>query len=142
MATSTQPKLKANLLAALQEWDGLGDVQRTYGWPKSPAKEFLMLGDILDDGESTALLGTRHPREERYTLLVTIKTEKQTVLQQIATERGYAIAAELESLLRGNPTVDGAVRLAAIVGIGLTELGNDNTRAAFLEVKIGCQARI
>jgi hypothetical protein len=141
MATSTQPKLKANLLAALTKWDGLTDVQRTYGWPKSPAKEFLMLGDILDDGEQTAQMGLRS-REERYTLLAMIKTEKETVVQQIATERGYAIAAELEALLRADPTVGGAVRLAAITGIGLNELGNDSTRAAFLEVKIGCQARI
>jgi len=143
MATSTQPALKANLFAALQAWAGLKGVQIAYGWPtKKPAKEFLILGDILDDGETTAQLGTRHPREEHYTLLVTIKTEKQTVVQQIATERGYAIAAELETLLRGNPTVGGAVRLAAVTGIGMTELGNDATRAAFLEIKVGCQARI
>jgi hypothetical protein len=143
MARSAQPALKANLFAALKAWQqGLTDVQISYGWMKSPANEFLFLGNIRNDGETTATLGTNRPREEHFTLFCLIKTEKKTVDQQIATERGYAIAAELETLLRGDPTVGGAVRLAAVAGISLEELANDTTRAAVLEVEVACQARI
>lgn len=141
-AASSQPTLKANLLAALKAWGGLAGVQVEYGWPKAPAKEFLMLADIRNDGETTATLGTNRPREEHYTLMTLVKVEKQTTQQVIATERGYAIAAELETLLRQNPTVDGAVRLAAVAGISLQELANDKTRAAILIVEVACQARI
>lgn len=142
MAQSAQPTLKANLLAALQTWPGLDGVQISYGWMKSPRKEFLMLGNIRNDGETTATLGTNRPREEHFTLFCLVKTEMNTVDQQLATERGYAIAAELETYLRQNPTVDGAVRLAAVAGIALDELANDTARAAVLEIAVSCQARI
>lgn len=141
MATSTQNTLKTNLKTQLDDRAGLADVQVTIGWPKSPAKEFMLLGDIRDDGEDTAALGNRR-RDERYSLFVIVKVEKETTDQTLVNARAYALAAELEQQLRTDMSVNGAVISALVAGIGLDEFANDRTRMAILTVRVACHARI
>lgn len=149
---SSQPDLKANLLAALDERPGLAGVQVTWGWPKTPAKEFIALTDIRGV-QAKAELGPRRRanREESYKLEVIVKVEKQGTDQSIATLRAYAIAEELADQLLLDSTVGGSVREAQVGGrdgdpgrFDLEELitGEGAGRMAVLVIDVACQARI
>lgn len=143
-AVSTQDTLKANLLAQLQARAGLAGVQVAYGFPKTPATEFLMLGDIAKGDEQTAALGNRS-RDEKYTLFVTVKVEKQGTNQQAATERAYTLAGELAGQLRTDPSVNGAVITALVQGTELQEFASNQgqaARMAVVTVHVGCHARL
>lgn len=148
---STQPTLKRNLKATLAKrsdaaaaGNNMAGVQVSYGFPKSPAKEFVILTDIRDDGEHTATYGaTTRSREENYSLFVIVKVEKQTTDQEATTDRAYAIAGEIETALRTDPTQSVPNLLwALIAGVGLQEFGNDQTRMAVLTIRVQCKARI
>lgn len=142
MATSTVPTLKANLMTRLLARTGLTGVQVSYGIPlPDPQPEFIWLGDV-DGDQYFAALGHR-AREEDYTLTVTVDVLRRDSDQQSATERAYAIAAEIENELRDDPTVNGAVRTAEIKGrMRLSERHDDQAREAMLELSIYCQHRI
>ncbi len=149
MPTTTQGALKDALLEKLQAREGLAGVQVSYGFPKTPQKEIVMLGDI--HGRQTPGALGRLSREERYRLEVTVKVEKQGTSQQPVTQRAYALADELEAQLRSDPTVGGVVRVAQIGGeqddpgrFQLEEFAtaDGQGRMAVLTIDVACQARI
>jgi limonene-1,2-epoxide hydrolase len=142
MAVSTQPKLKGNLRDALALRPAIkGEVQVSWGFPKSPEKEFILLGDIRDDGQESAAMGMQR-RDERYTLEVIVKVEKNGTDQEATTLRAYALAGEVENTLRADATVGNAVLMARVTGVGLVEFDGDQVRIAVLTVLVGCKARI
>jgi hypothetical protein len=147
--STTQLTFKTNLEAALDARPGLNGVQVTIGFPKVPAKELVMLGDIKGTQEPASI--GRLSREERYKLEVTIKVERQGTDQSVPTTRAYAIAAELEQQLRDDPTVAGAVRIAQVGGrqhdpgrYDLEEFVTSDGagRMAVLTIDVACEARL
>jgi len=143
MAVSTVPALKGALKAALEARTGLHDVLIAWGWPRSPRPEMILLGDVPDcKQEPAAMRAGGHTREESYDLSVLIRVERKILDQTTVTQRAYAIAAEIESLLRSDVTVGGTVRVAQFGAGKLEEQASDEARVALLEVLIYCEARI
>ena len=144
MATSTIPALKAALLSLLQARAGLSGVQVTYGMPAvspPPRREFIALTDADGDQETAALGRTR--REEVYRLKVLCSVLREGSDQQSATERAFALAAEIVSALRADPSVTGTVRTALVDGpLQLEEGASDQHRTALVTLSVLCTARI
>jgi hypothetical protein len=138
--STTQPSLKANLRDLLKLRSGLEGVQISWGFPKSPANEFILMGDIHDDGEATGALGNQR-REETYTLEVLVKVEKNGADQEATTKRAYVLRDEIAQQLRADASVGGAVRQALVVGTGLMEFHSDTVRIAVLTIRIQCKQR-
>lgn len=149
MATSTIPTLKANLKAALDtlaatNGNALHNVRISYGAPlPGDAREFVWLGDA-DGDQQWAAIGHQR-REEDYQVTVTIFAAKEGTDQQATTERAFAMAAAIETQLRSDPTVAGAVRVCGFGGqIKLEERASQDgkRRGALLDVTLTCKARI
>ncbi|MEZ5101169.1 MAG: hypothetical protein R3C15_15485 [Thermoleophilia bacterium] len=144
MATSTVPTLKANLQARLQARVGLAGVQVSYGAPfPMPEPEWIWLADVEGEQEPAAL--GRQRRSETFRLEVLVRVVRSTLDdQEAATERAYALAAELENELRSDPTVGVAADFIAQIGgpFRLAEDANAEQRVASLVVTVTCRARI
>jgi hypothetical protein len=145
MATSTIPALKSALKTQLAARANLAGVQISYGFPgPMPEVEYIWLADVKGKQEP-ATIGTR-ARDETYTLTVIVKSQVSDISntgQQTATERAFALMAELEAQLRTDPAVNGTVLTAQIEGpIELVELAGDESRGALLTVSVYCRARI
>jgi hypothetical protein len=143
MATSTIPALKLALQTQLAGRVNLAGVQISYGFPgPEPEVEYIWLADVKGQ-QHLATIGTR-ARDETYTLTVLIKSQNMDPAdQRTATERAFALMAELEAQLRTDPTVNGSVQVAQIEGpVELVELAGDASRGALLTVSVYCKARI
>ena len=115
MATSTVPAFMAALLTALEGRAGLDGVQKSWGVPRGDfQKEMVLLLDV--DGSQTSAARGQHRREEEYDLRVFISVKRTRGEAQLATERAYALAAEIEAEVRANPTMTSTVRNARIEG--------------------------
>jgi hypothetical protein len=136
--------LKANLLSALQARPNLSQVQVTYGAPiPNPSREYIWLADVEGDEEPAALGRNRH--SEIYNLTVIIQAIREGVDQQAATERAYSFRDEIDTQLRSDITVAGALGSgwAFVAGhFKLEELANDQQRGALLTIQVVCEARI
>lgn len=142
MATSTIPALKAALLSLLAARAGLAGVQVVYGAPlPNPGREFISLGGT-DGSQETAALG-RLRREEEYRLTIYVSVLREGQDQQAATERVFALVAEVEDAVRADPSVGGVVRTALLDGpFTLEEGATDTHRTALVTVSLLCNARI
>lgn len=146
MATSTIWTLKGNLLAQLRARPGLAGVQITWGIPAAKLEpDWICLRDVVDPaGQETAALGHMR-REERYELRIVISVVRQfSEDQEVVAERARVLAAEIEDQLRSDPTVNGAVRTALVVGLSLEEPVDSKTaeREARVTVRVACRQRI
>lgn len=147
-AWSTVPALKAALYDALAARPALAGVQITYGAPlPDPKREFVWLQDVEGEQEASAL--GHLLRREAMTMTVIVNVMREDRNQQAATERAFAIAAEIEALLRENPALTGyytgagQILAAQVTGpLTLEEQANDQRRAAQLTVSVGWQARL
>lgn len=144
MATSSVPALKANLATALQGRANLSAVQITYGAPlPNPSREYIWLADVEGDEAPAALGRNRH--SEIYFLTVIIQAIREGQDQQAATERAYTFRDEIDTQLRSDVTVAGALGSgwAYVAGhFKLEELANDSQRGALLTIQVACEARI
>lgn len=149
MAVSSIPTLKANLKSALDtlaatNGNALQGVQIAYGAPlPNPEREYVWIDNVDGDQQWAAIGHLR--KEEEYVVEVLFHSTFEGTDQQTATERVFAMAAALETQLRTDPTVSGAVRVAGFGGrIQLVELcSNDGTRrGCHLTIGVRCQQRI
>jgi hypothetical protein len=144
VASSSVTALKENLTGALAGLPSLSSVQVTYGPPlPNPAREYIWLGDVEGDEEPAALGRNRH--REHYFLTVVIQSIHEGQNQQTASERAYALRDVIDTQLRTDPTVAGALGSGwAYVGghFKLEELANDQQRGALLTIQVECEARI
>jgi len=143
MATSTVPALKKNLLASLVALPGFTGVQLSYGAPlPNPAREYVWLGDVEGDDVPAALGRNRHA--ETYNLTVIIQAVKPGTDQEGATERAYAFRDLIDTQIRSDITVGGALGSgwAYVAGhFKLEELASDTQRGALLTIEVACEAR-
>ncbi len=140
--TSTIPAFKAALLDALQARTGLAGVQIEWGLPQSePQDELIMLLDV--SGEQVwAPMGRLH-KEETYTLDLWISVLRSGGEQQTASERAFELLAEVEGFLRGDVSVGGTVRTAALQGLTFNERAlSAAKREAQIKSAIFCTARL
>lgn len=117
MSTSSVPTFKLAVYQALVALQAstLAGVQVSYGAPfPSPGAEVIWLDDV--QGEQSASFLGRQRRDEDYNLNVIVWVAKQTTNQRTITERAYALAAELETVLRNDATMAGTVRMAQVAG--------------------------
>jgi hypothetical protein len=144
MSNSSVPALKRNLASALQARIAFSGIQVTYGAPlPNPGREYVWLGDVEGDEEPAALGRNRH--SETYGLTVIIQAVREGVDQQAATERAYSFRDEIDTQLRSDITVGGALGSGwAYVGgpFRLEELASDTQRGALLTISVACEARI
>lgn len=143
MATSSVPALKRNLATALAARTALSGIQVTYGAPlPNPGREYVWLADVEGDEEPAALGRNRHA--ETYNLTVIIQALREGADQQSATERAYAFRDEIDTQLRSDVTVAGALGSGWAIVAGhfkLEELASDSQRGALLTITVACEAR-
>ena len=144
MASSSVPALKANLASALEGLPGFQNVDVTYGAPlPNPSREYVWLADVEGDEEPAALGRNRH--SEIYGLTVIIQAIREGQNQQAATERAYSFRDLIDTQIRTDATVGGALGSGwAYVGghFKLEELASDSQRGALLTITVSCEARI
>jgi len=142
MAQSSVPAFKARLLSELEARGGLTNVQITWGIPAGQLqKELILLGDV-DGDQVTAAFGQKR-RNEDYQLSILISVLRSKGEQRKATERAYALAAEIETELRDDPSVGGTVRVAQVKGpFDLRERTQGNECEAALTITVSCDQRV
>lgn len=133
--------MKANLVTQLQARAGLAGVAVTYGPPLPMGREFVWCGKAT--GQQSWMTIAAGKLEE-YDLQVMVSVLREGTDMQAADARCFVIAAELETQLRTDRTVNGAVAVAAIEGFELAEgVAPDGTsRESTLTVQVACQAYI
>lgn len=144
MATSTVPTFKANLVTQLQARPGLSGVQVSYGPPlPNPQREYVWVGDVTGD-QMYAAMAAPNQRHEEYRATVIVGVLKEGVDSKAADDRCFVLLGELETQLRGDITVNGAVSEAHLETFRLTEfVSPDGTnRTAQLILEVNCQAWI
>lgn len=140
--TSSIPAVKAALVTRYQARAGLVGVQISYGWPKgTPQKEMLIVGGVKGE-QQWAALGKR-AKDELYDVEHVISVIFSDGVQQNATERAFAILAEIEQELRNDPQVGGARVVDVRSNFILAEnvLGGLD-REAYIEFSAHVNARI
>ena len=142
MPQSSVPTLKGNLLTRLKARSGFTGVSVTWGLPLNlEEKELVMLLDVEGD-QVTAAFGQKR-RNEEYQLTILISIMGTRGDQQPASERAYALAAEIENELRDDPTVGGAVRVAQVKGpFDLRERTLGNQCESALTITVTCDQRV
>ena len=109
MATSRLPALKAGLKTLLEAQAGLSGVLVSYGWPKDPRRELIVLGDaeIVQEYRGIgAAIGSPAPaKREEIDLTVLVSVVGETTAQQATTERSLTLLGHIETALRGDPRV-------------------------------------
>ena len=143
MAASTVPVFKGALLDLLQSEDALRNVVVSWGWPHSPAREMVILGDVADSEQSWLGLGNRS-KEERYTLEVYARVEVAGSDQRPATTRAYALASVIEEAVKDDITVEGSVGQVSFAGANLEETVSegDQSRISVVVCKLAVIARL
>jgi len=147
------PAVKLALKNALAARGGLTGVTVSYGSPLvpgAPPGEYVELAGIRHEQEAaTASYSAGGPRhvEERFELdLWVSSTRKGDPDHQVATERAYALAAEVEDAIRADLTVGGSIvnGWAGVVALELAELGpsDQGVRESLIKVTVAVRARI
>lgn len=145
MATSTVPVLKNQLKKNLQARVGLSGVQVTQGPPfPLPEVEFIWLGDVKGRQEWATIASPTKPKEEHYDLKVWIRVLRSNTPDDFKTagDRAFALLAELENELRGDPSVTNTVRVAHVGEFDFQEDAGAEMNQALLEVTVHVRARI
>lgn len=134
MATSALPALKAGMKTLLEAQAGLSGVLVSYGWPKDPRRELIMLGDAEVEqayrGIGAAIQSPQPAKREEIDLTVMVSVVGETTAQQATTERSLALLGHIETALRADPQVGGAVEVASLTRYRVEELVNDTAREA------------
>lgn len=138
---STAPAFKNALHDALGARTGLSGVTVSYGAPTGAPREFIALTDISGSQEFAALGALR--KDETFVLTVFCSVLREGNQQQQATDRAFALAAEIEDELRGNVTMSGTVRVAELTTpFQLEEFASDQARQSIVTLGIQATERI
>lgn len=145
--TSTIPAAKAALLTLFREAiTDLPAEQVTWGIPRGQLeREWVMIGDGADVQQVDAAVGQQR-RDEVYTINVVVSVVRGGLdTARDATERAFAIVAQMEAALRpltqpvlGIPDLISAV----VTGTPFTERFDGENREAEVTTRIKCHARI
>lgn len=107
-----------------------------------PLEAIVMLG--FDASQEWAAIG-RSAKDETFRIPCSVYKAlpgaSETVVQEVQ-DRVAAIIAEIETQLRGDPTINGNVRVAAVVEEVLAQGFGDESRKAEATFQIECAARI
>jgi hypothetical protein len=133
--------MRAALLAALQARAGLSGVQLGYGMPPGALQREHILFGVVDGTQEYRALGTVRKFED-YTATLFIGVSREGTDQQAADDRALALMAEVEDVLRDDPTVGGTVLTAQVERYRLEPLASDTTREARITLDIQTRARI
>jgi len=140
MATSTVPVAKAALLTALQARAGLNGVKVIRGKVEDvPDTEAIAIGPVIGAQRPMTLGGGR--RRETYSLSVTIEV-RQDKDQASATDRTYALLAEVENALRADKKLGGAVDVAQLESWSDVEETSDTGHSCAITALIACDAQL
>lgn len=106
-----------------------------------PGRESInILG--VEGEQAWASLG-KLSKDEEYVISVLIIVIREGQQTKQAVERAYAITAELEQLLREDPTLGNTCRVASLASPFDLEVGaSDTTRSALLTIGVRVEARI
>jgi hypothetical protein len=148
MATSVVPAVMAALKGLLIARSGLSGVQVTTGLPMTASTDYVAIMDAIPHVQRTAGARTApQPREEEFDLVVLISAIRKG--DDDGTEvvnRAYAIAAELESEIRNDLTINASLGngWATVTALPMTQRGpnTDGEREALIEANVSCRARI
>lgn len=133
--------MRSALVTLLQARPGLAGVQIGYGMPPGALqREHILLGLVEATQEYRALGTTR--KFEDYTATLHIGVTREGTNQQAADERALAIMAEVEGVLRTDPTVSGTVLTAEIGRYRVEPLASETTRECRITLDIQTRARI
>lgn len=138
--TSTQPAAKAALVTLLVD----AGLPATYGTPaKAPSDEWVRVGRVQGTQTAAVFAGSLQPRDEDYEITMTVRVRMSGDGQQLATERAYVLAGQIEEALRADPTLGGVVHWALVSAFDLEEEAPDgSSRLADLDVTVTCRARV
>lgn len=142
MASSTIPAMKAQLKTNLRARTVLANVQVTHGPPfPVPDAEFIWLGDVTG---AQSWLAFQKTRKEEYDLKVWIRvlTSSSPDDYKTAGDRAFALMAELENELRGDPTVSGTVTTSELTDFDFREDATGEQTVALLEATVHVQSFI
>lgn len=146
MATSALPALKAGLKTLLQAEPGLSGVLVSYGWPKDPRRELIVLADAeivqAYRGIGAAIQSPAPAKREDIDLTVLVSVVGETTAQQAITERSLTLLGHIETALRSDPQVGGAVEVAQLTRYRVEELVNDTAREARTTAVVSATAYI
>lgn len=132
-STSTVQAFTEALIASLRARAALNGVQVVDGPPGPGAGsdlEFIAVLNTKGQVSVRALNRTTQPRDEKYTTDVLFYASRGAKDQKTATERAFILYAELEKLLREDPTLDATytgsgIIYSAVVGPIEVRKGND-----------------
>jgi hypothetical protein len=141
VATTTITAMRAALLALLQARPALAGVQLGYGMPTGALQREHMLLGLVDATQEYRALGTTRKFED-YAVTMHIGVMREGTDQQAADERALALMAEVEAVLRADPTVSNTVLTAQVDRYRLEPLASDTTREARITLDIQTRARI
>lgn len=146
MASSTVPDVMDALVDALEARTGspnqLQGVRVNYGPPlPDPGRESINVLGV--EGEQVwASLG-KLSKDEQYVISVLVIVIREGQQTKAAVERAYAIAAQIEDVLRDDPTLSENCRVASVASPFDLEVGaSDTTRSALLSIGVSVEARI
>jgi len=146
VATSALPGLKAGLKTLLEAQAGLAGVLVSYGWPKDPRRELIVLGDAEIEqayrGIGAAIQSPQPAKREDLELTVLVSVVGETTAQQSTTERSLTLLGHIETALRTDPQVGGAVEVAQLSRYRVEELVNDTAREARTTAVVSATAYI
>ena len=146
MATSALPALKAGLKTLLEAQAGLSGVLVSYGWPKDPRRELIVLADAEVQqqyrGIGAAIQSPAPAKREEIDLTVLVSVVGETTAQQATTERSLTLLGYIETALRTDPQVGNAVEVAQLSRYRVEELVNDTAREARTTAVVSATAYI
>jgi hypothetical protein len=142
---STIPTVKARLvdIAEATDWPGARP-QLCYGAPAELAREAVIIGDTVDQGEQAFVtITTSRKRDEFYRLDVIVQVIGPGLSQQQATERAFELLGVFELAVRDDPTLGLAeVIVAEIAQPRLNEGAVEGGFGAVVRSGVAIRARI
>lgn len=142
--SSSVPAAKANLVTQLTARPGLSGanrVQISNGPPIPMEREFIWVGTAEGSQEIATFGTTAGLRHEEYGLQVVISVLREGTDIVAADTRCFALAAEVETQIRTDPTINGAVTFAEFGDFKLGEFvtADEMGRGSELTVTVNCQ---
>lgn len=122
MSASTAPSVKASLLTLLRADAALAGVQMSYADPGAEIQQEALFYGRTIQSEKPATIGQRSQREQ-YDLEVYIFVAQDGNDPQACEERGWALVARLENVVRANNGPQGALSNALTPGAGWVVMG-------------------
>lgn len=146
MATSAVTAFKAALKTLLEAQAGLSGVLVSYGWPKDPRRELVILADVEVAQEyrgiGAAISAPSTAKREEIDLTVVVSVVGETTAQQATTERALTVLGHIETAIRTDPRVGSTVEVASLTRYRVEELVNDTAREARVTCVISAVAYI